>query len=509
MQRRFVPGLLLVLLVFALGAVRPVLAQDLPSFQPGVRVYDETGDSLTADQIADVQQRLDAMAVNGPNAVVVVRDLMATPEETLAQVEALQQAWAAANGIDDDLAVAILINRNPDKETDARAGIYVGKTLNDGNVPEGEQRAIVDDALIPPMRDGDVYTSLTNAITRLESSYLNGPPQSAATKWAKRAAETWLIPVGLVLAAGLAGVTTWLHRKRDAWNGQSLPPVTVRPDSLHPAVGAALALGGAQASAIPATVLRLGEQGLLVFEPESDGGFLSKPTLQVRLHPTDTPTDEIDCVVWRQLQAKVEDGVVSSKALRKVAADPGPSKRVVNQVLRESGWTNPRLTTSRNWLGAVVVIAGLLAVGSLVITGMAGNWVSLISVFALVGAVAYGIWAGATYSPLTSVGQATAAPWKAYRSGLEAALKQESTPLDLNAVLVDSVALNLGNKATKRVEAAQEAGIALNAFAQSPMATGFPVWIAFNSAIATTSGSASSTVSGGGAGGGGGAAGST
>ncbi len=509
MQRRFVPGLLLVLLVFALGAVRPVLAQDLPSFQPGVRVYDETGDSLTADQIADVQQRLDAMAVNGPNAVVVVRDLMATPEETLAQVEAMQQAWAAANGIDDDLAVAILINRNPDKETDARAGIYVGKTLNDGNVPEDEQRAIVDDALIPPMRDGDVYTSLTNAIARLESSYLNGPPQSAATKWAKRAAETWLIPVGLVLAAGLAGVTTWLYRKRDAWNGQSLPPMTVRPDTLHPAVGAALALGGVQPSAIPATVLHLGEQGLVVFEPESAGGRFTKPSLQLRLMPGGTPRSAINQVVWRQLQRKAENGIVSSRSLQAISVETGPSKRAISESLRAAGWADPALSSRRTWIWVMIIVAGLLAVGSLIVSGMAANWGSLVSALALAAAAGYGIWAIATFSPFTAAGQAVAAPWRAYRAGLESALTRHATPLDLDAVLVDSVALNLGNKATKRVEAAQEAGIALKPFAQSQMATGFPVWIAFNSAIATTSGSASSTVSGGGAGGGGGAAGST
>ena len=209
-------------------------AQDIPVLQPGVRVYDETGTSLTTEQVADLQQRMESMALTGPDAIVVVRNLMATPDETLDQVEAIQQAWAATTGNGDAKAVAILINRNPDDPHDARAGIYVGKELNDGNVPESEQRAIVEDELIPPLRDGDVYTSLTNGLVRLESSYLNGPPQSSLEKWAADATESWLLPIGLAIAAGLGGAITWLFRKRETSNTSPLPPTTQRPDNLHP-----------------------------------------------------------------------------------------------------------------------------------------------------------------------------------------------------------------------------------------------------------------------------------
>ena len=92
---------------------------------------------------------------------------------------------------------------------------------------------------------------------------------------------------------------------------------------------------------------------------------------------------------------------------------------------------------------------------------------------------------------------------------MKSALKQRSIPLDLNSVLTDAVAMNLGNDVTKRVEAAQEAGVVLNAFAGSNLAITFPVWVAFNSTVTSASGSGSSSVSGSGAGGGGGAAGST
>ncbi len=106
-------------------------------------------------------------------------------------------------------------------------------------------------------------------------------------------------------------------------------------------------------------------------------------------------------------------------------------------------------------------------------------------------------------------------PWKAYRKGLEKAAKDETAALDLDAVLADTVAMNLGSKMADRLKKANESGEELRAFAShtgtnldAQYVATFPWWIAFNSTIATSSGAAT-TVSGGGAGGGGGAAGST
>lgn len=507
-----VPRLLCLFTLFLLGvlhALDSALAQQALTLEPGIRVYDETGSSLTAQQIADIEQRLVNLKVTGPDAIVVVRNQMATPQETLDQVETLQQEWAAANGIDDDLAVAILINRNPDDPNDARAGIYVGSALDDGNVPESEQRAIVDDALIPPLREGDVYTSLVQGITRLESSYVIGPPQSAFDRWAEDASSTWLAPAGAAIAAVLGGIAVWFYRKREVAPMLNLPPTTLRPDALHPAFGGALATGGPQASAIPATLLGLAERSYLAFEQESEGGVLSKATLQIRLHQDPPLSDEIDQVVWHELAIRSEDEIVASKHLQKIAADFKPVKRAIDAHLGGQGWTNPALTSARNWLVWIALIAVVLAIASVFITVVGGNWIGLIAPAALASVAVCAIWQYASFAPFTRTGQSAAAPWRAYRAGLGAALKEQATPLDLNAVLVDAVAMNLGSRAGKRVEAAQDAGVVLNAFSGANIPAAFPVWVAFNSTVASASGSGSSTVSAGGAGGGGGAAGST
>jgi uncharacterized membrane protein len=96
---------------------------------------------------------------------------------------------------------------------------------------------------------------------------------------------------------------------------------------------------------------------------------------------------------------------------------------------------------------------------------------------------------------------------------LKAAAKDDAVSLDLNEVLADSVAMNLGSAMNDRLKAANEAGEALRAFTNPQGAyhsAAFPWWVAFSGTVATSSGSSSSSVaSGGGAGGGGGAAGST
>ena len=60
--------------------------------------------------------------------------------------------------------IAILINRHPDDPYRTRAGIYVGRTYFRGNLPKRELQAIVDDKLIPLLRNED--TSLLARLGR-------------------------------------------------------------------------------------------------------------------------------------------------------------------------------------------------------------------------------------------------------------------------------------------------------------------------------------------------------
>ncbi len=509
--------------VLALLAPASTMAQPADGFAgltAGQRVYDETGTSLTPPQVTDLTRRLDELGSTGADAVVYVRALDATSEETLDQVEALQQAWVAQTGTDQDTAVAILINRNPDDPNDARAGVFVGKTFTDGNVPPDEQRAIVSDALIPPLRDGDVHASLAAGLDRLTSSIRNGPPQNAFESWAADAGRSWLpwTEVGVALLGLVAALL--LFRRRATTDRPDQEPTTTRPGDLSPALAGALATGVPQASAIPAVILDLAARDALAIEPESTGGRFSKPTVQIRVLTSAPLPDKVEQAVWVELQERAKGGVVSSKELTKLSQSSKQVRDVVEQRLREEGWLNPNAAVPRAGLLVIGIVAAVLAVFTIVVAAAGGQWVAVVGIvaFALLFVTAVALFDA--FSRLSRAGQETAIAWKAYRKGLKKAAKDDTVALDLDldAVLPDVIAVNLGSDMKDRLEKATSSGTTLRAFTSSTERGGdgemlptanFPWWIAFSRVVSASNGSTGGAVSGGGAGGGGGAAGST
>jgi uncharacterized membrane protein YgcG len=494
-----------------------IAAQDTTSFPPlqaEQQVYDETGRSLSGEQAAALRQQIDGLASIGASVVVYVRALDATPEETLEQVEALQQAWVAAAGVDQETAVAILINRNPDDPNDARAGIFVGRTYNEGNVPEDEQRAIVDDALIPPLRDGDVYGSASSALERLDSSIRNGPPKSAFEVWSRDAGESWLPWV--MVAAAVAGIVPVVRTNRQvrALKREPPPPTTVRPGDLSPAMAGALVAGSPQPSATPAMVLDLAARGALAIEPERDDGVFRQDRIQVRLLDRERINDEIEAALWNDLESRADDGVVSSKELGRLAQKGSEIRNLLRDGMRGAGWLDDGYNRRLGTLAIVAIAAVALLIFTIVVAVQGATWWPVVGAGALACLIVAAGVVVARDSSLTLAAQDVALPWRAYKEGIKQATRDMSVPLDLDRALPDAVAMNLGSGMEKRLEHAFRSGIALRVFSSTMHAgatasstPGFMIWPAFSSTMATSS--ASSTVSSGGSGGGGGAAGST
>ncbi len=512
-------------LVALLALLAPALtaAQGDSGFQPltaGQRVYDETG-TLTPDQTTDLEQRLAALVPIGADTVVYVRALDADPDATLAQVETLQQTWASSTGINPDAAAAILINRNPDDANDARAGVWVGQTLDRGNLPERETRAITDDALIPPLRDGDLYGSLVAGLDRMSSSIQFGPPvhkPNAFERWSADATDSWLpwAAIGAALA-GLAGSLS-LFRGRQTTDRPADPPTTRRPGDLAPAVAGALVGGGPQASAIPATLLDLAGQGALAIEPESEAGRWGNPKIQVRLVDGRRVRGDVEAAVWAELETMADGGLVSSKNLVKLSGKTKATFAAIRAAMQANGWLNPAASRARAGLFSIGFVTAGLAIVAVVVASNGDNWWLAgagIAVLTLVALAA--IMLGSTYSGLTREGQEAAIPWKGYRDGLKAAGKDETVALDFDVVLPDVVAMGLGSALDKRLKAVGSSGQTLRVFSGATGMTGsdgattayFPFWLAFNSSVTSTSASSGSTVSSSGGSSGGGAAGST
>lgn len=482
----------------------------------GQRVYDRTGNSLDPSQTADIERRLETLKSDtGADVIAYVRELDADSDDTLDQVEDLQQRWVSATGVDQDTAGAILINREPGKVDEARAGIFLGTTYDDGNVPRDEQEAIIEDALIPPLRDGDVAGSLTAGIDRLESDIRNGPPVTALDRFADGPGSTWLPWAGSVIAIlGLLVVgTVFRGRAKPTVSRQS--PTTVRPDqATDAAVATALVHRSAQPSGVPGTILALAAADALAFEQDKKPGKFDKGTVSVRLVDRTRARGEVQQAVWSMLAEHAEDDVVRGDELKKIARGPGATKEVVDRALRAGEFVADGTGRRRAALGGLGVLGGALTIGGIAVatSGAPTMWLAVaLSALLFVAGLAAAI----AYSRFSVAGRDAARPWEAYRDGLKQAAKDNDESVDLNAALPDIVALGLASFFRKQLEAATDPGseTPLRAFTSpesAHYATGDPVvlpWAAF-SGVFVSSGSGS-VASGGGAGGGGGAAGST
>ncbi len=506
--------LLVALLVFT-GCDDDSRAEVFEGLTSGTRVYDQTGKSLTGPQIRQIQRKLDTLqAETGADAIAYVREFDADSEETLDQVEALQQVWVKATGSDQDVAVAILINREPGTDNEARAGIFVGSTFHDGNVPTSEQEAIVDDELIPPLRDGNVFASLSGAIDGLDHSIRNGPPVTALNDFAAGPGASWLPWVGLALVVLLALAALQLYRKRAKPTRPEQEPTLRRPGNLNAGLAAVLITGAPQATVIPATILELAVREGLVIEQEESLKKNDDGALRLRLLNDQVPRDDVERHLWKELREQAEDGLVDSAKLQKLAQNTSGIHSVIKDQARLYGWLNDKAPRTQAWLLGLAVIAGVLLAGSLVVVAN-GAPLMLISAMPALLLVVLCVVFATTFSRLSVPGLDAARPWVAYRDGLKKAGKDEAVELDLDAVLTDVIAFNLGGDFDKRLAAATDGTAATTLQAFTPLGgapTGMPPailpWAIFSGAF-VTSGGAGVGVSGAGAGGGGGAAGGT
>ncbi len=273
--RFWIIGVLVVGLAVIAVAVIAILvdSDDAPPPFAGLsaeqRVYDDTRNSLSADDLTTIDARIaDIEQRDNIEIVTYVRAWEASSDETLDQVADLQKQWAAAADVNEERSVAILINRNPGKTNDARAGIYAGEQLVDDLLTEDDQADIVEDALIPPLTQGDVAVSLLDRLGQIDTTLAGNATPDAFERWAASAGRTWVPWVSLGVTVLLSLYALLVFSRRVRGKVPKRQPTSVRPDDLAPAVGGALALGGAAATVLPATIIDLAGRGALVLEPE-------------------------------------------------------------------------------------------------------------------------------------------------------------------------------------------------------------------------------------------------
>lgn len=484
------------------------------------QVYD-TGTLLTAETMSQIDERIDEIEqVNEIEIVTYTRGLEASSDETLDQVAALQEEWSAAADVSAERTVAILINVNPGDPEDARAGIYAGEELVDDLLTEDDQADIVEDALIPPLTEGDTAGSLLAGLDQLAATLSGNATPDAFERWASDAGRTWVpwVSLGVTLLLFLYGLLVFNRRTRATVVKPR--PTTVRPDDFAPAVGGALALGGAAATALPATIIDLAGRGVLALEPEGGprdsavGADDSKAdALQIVLLDESALRGPVDRAVWKELSDQAQGGVVKGKALTKASQQVKPVMEAVRDDMMQRGWIDAKAPRARRVLGVIAAAAGLLAMANFVVL-IAGQ--ELLVVLSLVAAIVMAIAAVTMiykFSLFSEQGQQVAVRWQAYRHGLQEAIKDPDGHVDVGAVLPDLIATGQSAQVPTLLEEAGARGDALAAFAglgrEHDAGAMAPLWTVYSAAFIAGGVTSAGTVTGTVGGSGGGAAGST
>lgn len=354
-------------------------------------------------------------------------------------------------------------------------------------MPEKEQRRIVDEALIPALRDGDVGGSFDAGLERLRASIVNGRPTTGFEDFAADATVGWLpwTLLGLALA-GLAGGLA-LYRRRERTDVPDEQPRTIRPDDLSLELVGVLIHGSPSVLAMPAALLELAARGALVIEPkpETEGKKDAGSKVQVRLLDRELVRSPLEEIVWARLAKLAQTNIVNGKSLQRFTSDQTPVQILALKGMRERGWGDQSAFWNRTglWVGSTLCfVVGI--VGAIVVSegGRDAGPAAIAGIVLLLLLGVTAMWMAAVYPTLTAAGQEAAIPWKAYKAGIEQAAKKESMSLDLDNVLPDAVVMGLGRKLKKRIKAATAEGVTLQAFRESgtQMET-FAMWTAYSS----------------------------
>lgn len=166
------------------------------------RVTDLTG-TLTAQQVATLEQKLAAFEAKKGSQIVVLMLPSTKPEEIEQYSIRVAEAWKIGRkGTDDGLILIVA-------KDDRRLRIEVGYGL-EGAIPDATAKRIISETITPRFKAGEFYGGVSVGVEQLirliEGEKL--PPPSAGPLWPRegvRALSDWFVPAlfFVVIAGGL------------------------------------------------------------------------------------------------------------------------------------------------------------------------------------------------------------------------------------------------------------------------------------------------------------------
>ena len=264
------------LVVLCMAAARPpdALGQmTLPPSKEGVHVYDfaRIWSQAAVDQAQAIAQRIrdrtqaQLAIVSWPS-----EDSDVATETARADAVTIMNTWGVGRrGVNDGLVV--LFDMDAGSTLHGQIYLYAGRGFLESYLNEDEAAVVVNDAMLPKSRDGDLDGALLAGLARIDhAAQPGGNPD--------RGAQTVLnaILIVLVIGAGLLVfglfLRTWWAVGRDARiplidDSVLLPDP---PPGLTPALATVLRKDGVDKDGFTSALVDLGHRGLVTFEP-ADG----------------------------------------------------------------------------------------------------------------------------------------------------------------------------------------------------------------------------------------------
>ncbi|MEZ0240197.1 MAG: TPM domain-containing protein [Chloroflexota bacterium] len=376
------------LLIVAAGAIAwpaSVLALDLPPTQSGVYVYDlahiwapATIQSAQAT-IERIRERTEAQI-----AVVSWPTGQSEVDTGTARIDArtIMDAWGVGRaGVNDGLVVLF------DMDTSLQHGqiyLYTGSGFRDIYLSDEEAAGIVDGAMLPKAKDGDLDGALLAGLAEVDHVAQPAGNPDRAGRRALLLAGSAVVAGGAAAFLGLF-LLAWWRRGRDAAvpliDDSVLLPAP--PPALTPAMATLLRKDGVDEDAFGAALVDLGHRGLITFRaPDPDeekqvdlvalGAQLDdEPSRDARRRPL----GDAEATLLLKIAGKGEttpslvggsnDQVVTSSRLKKGEGNSiyAAFRKELGRVAAASGWfrDDPTAITGR-WMstGIGVVVAAVV-----------------------------------------------------------------------------------------------------------------------------------------------------
>ena len=504
----FVVGLFALLLVLVLPA--SVAAVDFGTRVSGQHVYDRAG-VLSATEMADLEIRAAAVERAGAPTVVYLRLQSASASGTEDDAASLMSAWDVQSAPDARDGLVIFLNLNPSDPQHGQVALYVGAHQKAGNLPQYEVDRIVNQVMLPQLRQGYLAAGIGAGLEAAANSLIAGPPPppppSAFQRFMRAVAGSPISGLNIVSTLATALVLAVANRVYRAGPRRRAPvtPTTVVPGSRPPAEAGALVRGGVSQAQIEGTILDLSRRGALAVEPEAGR------RIRVRLLDESVPETSYERAIWEILSnAASREGIVDTAAFRRVAGKWAPAQEALRHEIERQGLFDPDIARRRR-PGFVVGGVGLAIGLAVVIVCAAGQQpYGAIGGGLLLTAAMVCLVIAAAVRATTEAGESEAGPWRDYEAGIKAARGNMAAVLDLDEVVPYAAALGVVNSLDRRLKDASAAGFAPTWLGTS-LGAGwdggfYPYWVAFHGSVAPASGGGTSA--GGAAAGGAGASGS-